>query len=63
MPDGGILDNDVQLSTYLLKMANVGVVPGSVFGGEGCIRVCFACSEEKLDHACRRITKSLDKLI
>ena len=63
MPDGGILDNDVQLSTYLLEMAYVGVVPGSVFGGEGCIRLCFACSEEKLDQACRRITHSLDKLI
>ena len=62
-PDGGILDNDIQLSTYLLEMANVGVVPGSVFGGEGCIRLCFACSEEKLDHACRRIKHSLDKLI
>ena len=49
------INNDLEFSEHLLVKAGVAVVPGSAFGSEGCIRISFATSMEKLHDAMKRI--------
>ncbi|MDZ5712928.1 aminotransferase A [Jeotgalibacillus haloalkalitolerans] len=53
-----------QFALALAEHAKVGVVPGTAFGseGEGYIRVSYACSEEQLQEAFKRIKNYLDSL-
>ena len=44
----------------LLDEAHVGVVPGSDFGNDNCVRLSFATSMETLEEAIRRIEAFLD---
>ncbi|MEM3428038.1 MAG: aminotransferase class I/II-fold pyridoxal phosphate-dependent enzyme, partial [Nitrososphaerales archaeon] len=45
----------------MIKEIGVAVVPGSAFGklGEGCIRISYATSIDKVEEGARRITKFL----
>lgn len=54
-----------EIATYLLEEAGVAVVPGSAFGkhGDGCLRVSYANSYEKLEIAARRMSSALAKLL
>lgn len=45
------VDNDLDLAEYLLDTTGLAVVPGSVFGAPGHIRLCFAIGDEKIDRA------------
>jgi len=56
LPD---VTDDTQLSQYILNEAEVAVVPGSAFGGEGHIRLSFATSMEALTEALARMKKLL----
>lgn len=49
------VDSDLGLSEYILNEADVAVVPGSAFGGEGYIRLSFATDMGSIQEAMRRI--------
>jgi aspartate aminotransferase len=53
------IENDVDLSMFLLHEAHVATVSGSAFGSPQCIRLSTANSMENLREALERITKSL----
>lgn len=54
-----VIENDVDLSMFLLHEAHVATVSGSAFGSPQCIRLSTANSMENLREALERITKSL----
>ncbi len=54
------VDSDVELSQYILNEAEVAVVPGSAFGGNGYIRLSFATGMDTLQEAMRRIKQLLE---
>ena len=62
IPDGQIIESDLELANYLLTNALVAVIPGSVFGCSGYFRLCFASSQKKLSKACIQIGDALGKL-
>jgi aspartate aminotransferase len=55
------IQDDVQLSEYLLENAGVAVVPGSAFGAPGYIRLSYATSDGNLDRALHRIQAAVTK--
>lgn len=61
-PDGAVLNNDADVSRYLLLQGRVAVVPGSAFGYEGYFRISFATSTERLEQACERIRQACTQL-
>jgi hypothetical protein len=54
--------NSYGLAYYLLKEANVAIVPGDAFGADANIRISYATSMEKLEEGMDRITEALAKL-
>lgn len=48
------ISNDVELSEYLLNNSGIAVVPGSVFGSPGHIRISYAASMDVLEEAIAR---------
>lgn len=54
--------DDAQLATYLLEEAKVAVIPGSVFEGEGHIRLTYACSRADIEKGVGRIAEALSRL-
>ena len=61
-PDGQVIDDDVQLSAYLLDQAGVAVVPGIAFGLPGYFRLSFATSHEHITKAVGSIREALAAL-
>ena len=51
------VENDVEMSDYILSKAEVALVPGSAFGAPGYIRISFATSMENLVEAIERLKK------
>ena len=49
--------NDIEFADRLLQEVGVALVPGSAFGNEGCIRLSFATSMEKLRDALDRLQR------
>ena len=62
LPDGRIIETDVDFATFLLEEANVAVVPGSAFGLAPFFRISFATATERLRLACERIAVACDRL-
>ena len=56
------MSDDVALSTYLLEVAKVAVVPGSAFGAPGFLRMSYAASNEQIREGLRRIAEAVAKL-
>ena len=56
------INNANDLCLYLLNQAHVALVPGEAFGTPGYIRISYACSEEQLKEAAKRIKTALDNL-
>ncbi len=56
------IQNDDDLSMYLLNTAHVSTVCGSAFGSDHCIRISFATSMENLNEGILRIKRALDAL-
>lgn len=56
------IENDEDLSMYLLHHAHISNVNGSAFGNENCIRFSFANSMENLKKAIDRLEKVLGQL-
>ena len=59
---GAKITSAMTFAAALLDEAQVAVVPGEDFGtgGEKCIRVTFACSEEKIREGLGRIARFID---
>ena len=53
------LKDDIALAEYILEKGRVSVIPGSVFGMPGYLRISFVAAEEKLYQAIERIQKLL----
>ncbi|NBS15640.1 MAG: pyridoxal phosphate-dependent aminotransferase [Gammaproteobacteria bacterium] len=53
------IENDLELSEYLIEKGGVAVVPGSAFGAPGHIRLSIATSMSHLEKAMERLTKAL----
>ncbi|MCK5386993.1 MAG: aminotransferase class I/II-fold pyridoxal phosphate-dependent enzyme, partial [Gammaproteobacteria bacterium] len=51
------VNNDMELSEYLIEKAGVALVPGSAFGSPGYIRISFATNLDVLKDALDRIEK------
>lgn len=54
--------NANDLCEYLLQDGHVACVSGSAFGEDTCIRISYACSEEQITEAMRRIKQAVDGL-
>lgn len=61
-PEDMTLSNDEDVCTYLLKEANVAVVPGKVFGLSPYFRISYATSMDTLKEGCKRIQQAVSKL-
>ncbi len=61
--DGNItINNANDFANYILLNAHVGVVSGSAFGNDNCIRISYAASDEMIIEAMQRIKSALSKL-
>jgi len=61
--DGQIIETDTDFVAYLLRAANVAVVPGRPFGLSPFFRLSFAASLEVLEEACGRIATACAELV
>lgn len=52
------IENDLQLSEYMINETGVAVVPGSAFGGEGYVRLSFATSMAQLEKAIAKLKQA-----
>jgi aspartate aminotransferase len=57
-----VINNDDDMSMYLLNKANVSTVCGSAFGSPNCIRLSFATSLTNLVEAMDRLRSAFAKL-
>ena len=53
------INNDIELTEYLLEQGEIAMVPGSAFGAPGYMRISFATSMENLQKAMERLKKTL----
>jgi aspartate/methionine/tyrosine aminotransferase len=60
--NGAPIRNSYGLAYYLLREAQVAVVPGDAFGADDYIRLSYATSMENLEKALTRIAQSLGRL-
>jgi aspartate aminotransferase len=56
------LETDVDFCHWLLDDYHVATVPGSAFGGPGCIRLSFAASEQDISEGINRIADAATRL-
>jgi aspartate aminotransferase len=59
---GGKVANDLDLAAFLLDQAQVATVPGSVFEGEGHLRLSYAASRKNIEKGVARIAEALKQL-
>ncbi|HAY34762.1 MAG TPA: aspartate aminotransferase [Bacteroidetes bacterium] len=60
--NGYEINNSSSFCHYLLDEVSVGLVPGSAFGNDDCVRMSYACSLSDLEEGFKRIQKGLKKL-
>ncbi len=60
--DGKVLENDTDVTAWLLEEAGVAVVQGAAFGVSPCFRISYAASMEVLEEACTRIVRASETL-
>jgi len=53
--------NDLDFAELLLNQTEIAIIPGSAFGTEGHIRLCYATSMENLKEAVQRLNKAFNK--
>lgn len=61
-PDGMVISTDSAFAEYLLRSADVAVVPGSAFGLAPYFRISYATSTADLEEACSRIKSACGPL-
>lgn len=62
-PDGQVISNDADLSSYLLRVGKVATVPGSAFGLEPYVRLSFATSQQELEQALGQLREAFAALV
>jgi aspartate aminotransferase len=60
---GATVRSSMDMALYLLERHHVGVVPGSAFGDDGCLRISFTCAMEDLTRGVERIKRGLEELL
>ncbi|HCY19542.1 MAG TPA: aspartate aminotransferase [Deltaproteobacteria bacterium] len=60
--NGKIINTSADFADFLLEEAEVAVVPGEAFGGEGHIRMAYATSMENIKEGLKRIEEAVTKL-
>ncbi len=60
--EGEKITDSTSFCNFLLKTANVGLVPGIAFGDDNCVRMSYACSVKDLEEGVRRIKNALASL-
>lgn len=58
----GIIQDDIQLATYLLQHHDIAIVPGSAFGAPGFSRLSYAVSDEDITKGISRMATGLKEL-
>lgn len=61
-PTGRVLSDADELCEYLLQEGHVACVSGGAFGEPTCLRISYACSEEQIREAMRRISEAVKQL-
>jgi aspartate aminotransferase len=61
-PDGVRLENDVDVTSYLLDAGRCAVVPGSAFGAPGYVRLSYAASQAQIREGLARIASAVKNL-
>jgi aspartate aminotransferase len=61
--NGNSIQNDEDLSMFLLHEGHLTTVNGSAFGEPHCIRISYATSMEQLTEAMKRMANALSKLV
>ena len=61
--NGNTIQNDEDLSMFLLHEGHLTTVNGSAFGEPNCIRISYATSMEQLTEATKRMANALSKLV
>jgi aspartate aminotransferase len=61
--NGNSIQNDEDLSMFLLHEGHLTTVNGSAFGEPNCIRISYATSMEQLTEAMKRMANALSKLV
>lgn len=61
-PAGGVLEDDLAVTDYLLKEGRVASVPGTAYGLSPFFRISTATSDEVLSEAIYRIAEAVSKL-
>ncbi len=59
---GGLIKDDLELANYLIEEAKVATIPGSVFEGEGHLRLSYAASRADIERGVARIGEALAKV-
>lgn len=59
---GGQLKTDAELAEFLLETVHVATVPGSVFEGEGFLRISYTASQDNIRRGIQRIGEALGRL-
>ena len=62
MPNGKPIENDTDLTLYLLEEAEVAVVQGAAYGMSPYFRISIATSLETLEEGCARIKRAVARL-
>jgi aspartate aminotransferase len=60
---GKLIENDLDVATYLLNEAGVGVVHGAAFGMSPYVRIAYAVDTDVLRAACERVRAACSKLV
>lgn len=59
---GGVIENSIDMATYLLETVKVAVVPGDAFYAPGCLRLSYSNSMENLEKGLDRLASALAAL-
>ena len=59
---GANCPTDMDLAEHLLEHAHVATVPGSVFSGDGCLRMSYATSRENIEIGLQRFKETVERL-
>ncbi|MCH7827165.1 MAG: pyridoxal phosphate-dependent aminotransferase [Bacteroidetes bacterium] len=54
--------DSISFCNYLIKEANIGLVPGVAFGNDNCVRMSYAASMDNIKEGISRLKVSLSKL-
>ena len=60
--EGHVINNDTDLTKYLLEVAHITVVPGSAFGAGEHIRLSYATSMDAIKTGLERFARAVEKL-